>query len=308
VWRHHVKASALSLLLAGLAAFLVFPSAPSLASTSVESQICDDFEQPLITAPADGTHTKDASVMVTGTGEPTMTVMAVVNGSPVATGSVAVDGTFGLSATLQVGQNSLLVKESNDCGTTKQTSPITVVRDEEPVPETPGSPPVEPPQEELPGGGGLHQNIPDETTSSKPSSGYPKPIITTPTENTTTRVSHILVAGTAYRGSLVTIYVNGVSEARVIASADGRYQAQVNLDEGKNQVRVYSQFGKQGAFSDIRTITFTPVVASSETKEDGRNLLVTVVVAGIAVGASVSAVGVAAWGVNKLKVRLKWWK
>jgi hypothetical protein len=307
VWRHRVKAKGLSLLAISLSALLIFPSASSLALTNVESQICDDFEQPLITAPADGTHTKDAWVMVTGTGEATMAVTIVVNGSPVATGSVAGDGTFSLSAPLEVGQSTLLVRESNDCSTTKETSPITVVREQDSTPQNPETPP-EPPEEVLPSTDGLHQNIPNAPTPPQSSSGLRKPVITAPMKGATTSVSRILVAGSAHPGSLVTIYVNGLSEAQVVASSDGLFAAQVNLDEGKNKLQVLSQSGKQRALSDEQMVTFVPVITPGQTKADGRNMLVTIVVAGLAVGASASAVGVGVWGAHKIRVRLRWWK
>lgn len=308
MWRHRVKAKGLSLLAISLAAFLIFPSASSLALTNVESQICDDFEQPQITAPADGTHTKDTWVIVTGTGEAAATVTVVVNGSPVATGSVAGDGTFSLSASLEVGLNTLLVRESNDCGTTKETSPITVVREQTPTPETPETPIDETPTEVLPSTDGLHQNIPTIPTPPKSSSGLRKPVITAPMKDATVRVSRILVVGSTHPGSLVTIYVNDVSEAQVVASSDGLFTAQVNLDEGKNRLRVLSQSGKQRALSDEQTVTFVPVIAPGQTKADGQNMLVTIVAAGLAVGVSASAVGVGVWGAHKIKVRLRWWK
>jgi hypothetical protein len=248
-----------SKLLLGILAVLGLIQVPSasFASSTIQSAICGQFVAPAITSPPPGSQTNDASIVVQGTGEPSMTVVILLDGQSVSMTLVAPDGSYALEVPLIVGANSLVAHEANPCGTIKESAPAVVERHSNEAPPSEESTLI--PEIAAPIFPGLDQTDrplerPIMSTSSTP--GYQKPTIAYPTGKITTHSNRLWVKGKAQPGSVVTIYVNGMSAARTIASDDGNYGVMVTLSEGDNSLQVKSRLGSDGAVSDSLIVTY----------------------------------------------------
>lgn len=311
--------------LGGLFAGLVILSVPSVAladSTTIETRICTAFTEPTITAPSSGSETDNASITVTGVGEPGMAVSILRNGASVGTTTAVADGSYGIEIGLVAGDNTLVAREINECSTVEDSAPVIIHRTV-----------IESPQEPTPGEGGGGEapvaetpalNVGDVTggaTYSAPpvlqlpivptvdTPGFLKPTITTPSSGAILNTTQVWVGGQAQPGSVVTIYLNDRSVAYGIATEKGIYGALVSLSAGKNTIQVRSTLGNNVATSDSIEVTFeqdatltTPVTTSNT------NVVITQVA--LVVTASVAIVGAAAWGIPELRhfIRLRWFK
>ena len=267
------------------------------AVTTVTSQVCEDFAAPSIVSPSDGLETNDDTIMVEGTGEPGMSVVVLRNTTSQAVGTIASDGTFGFTVSLVQGDNTLLAREVNDCGTTKDSAPITIHAD---LP-TPSNPPVTPPATEPPteeNHGETPGQIPgseDVGKSFKPvpqTGGFQKPKISSANENLTVYVDTLLLEGTAYPKSLLTIYVNGKAQAQLFSSREGKFKVRVVLSEGRNTIKVRSTLGGKTADSNEVTVTYIKRVTAKLTRPLSQGEIITTAVAA---GAAVIGSAVAAW-------------
>jgi hypothetical protein len=299
-------------------------SVPSIAladSTTIETRICASFTEPTITAPSSGIETDNASITVTGVGEPGMAVSILRNGVTVGTTTVVVDGSYGIEIGLTAGDNTLVAREVNECSTVEDSSPVSVHRTV-----------VETPQEPTPSENGEESTTETPTASTDDAAletvypalpvlqipivptvdtpGFLKPTITTPPSGAILNTTQVWVGGRAQPGSVVTIYLNDRSVAYAIVTEKGVYGALVSLSPGKNTIQVRSTLGNNVATSDSMEVTFeqdatltVPVTAS--------NTSATVVTQVVLVAtASVAVVGTAAWGIPELRhlVRLRWFK
>ncbi len=232
------------------------PSA-SFAASTIQSSICGQFLAPSITAPPPGSQTNDASIIVQGAGEPSMTVTILRDGQPAGATVVAPDGSYAFEVPLTVGVNSLVAHEADPCGTIKESAPLVVERlslqeppEEEPADIPPGAPPI------FPGVDQTNRPLERPIMVTPPTPGYQKPTITYPGNPITTHSGKLWVRGKAQPGSTVIIYVNGISAARVIASENGDYSVLVTLREGDNSLQVKARLDDASALSDSVTVTY----------------------------------------------------
>jgi hypothetical protein len=309
--------------LGGIFAGLVILSVPSIAladSTTIETRICASFTEPTITAPSSGIETDNASITVTGVGEPGMAVSILRNGVVAGTTTAVVDGSYGIEIGLTAGDNTLVAREVNECSTVEDSSSVSVHRTV-----------VETPQEPTPSENGEEPTTETPTVSTDDTAletvypalpvlqipivptvdtpGFLKPTITTPPSGAILNTTQVWVGGRAQPGSVVTIYLNDHSVAYGLTTEKGVYGALVSLNSGKNTIQVRSTLGNNVATSDSIEVTFeqdatlTAPVATS-------NVGAVVTQVTLVTAASVTVVGAAAWGVPELRhfVRLRWFK
>jgi hypothetical protein len=249
--------------------------------------------------------TTATSFIIEGSGEPDMTIDIMKAAAVVGSATAIPDGTFAIEVPLSAGDNMFTVREMNSCTSKEATVPVihrTVVEQppsdqaEAPSPTT-ISPPVSIPLPPL-------ATKPSVKEPSKTTSGFLQPIITGPINGTVLDSGHVWVKGRAKAGSLVTIYVNSQSVARVIADQSGNYGALVELDEGRNTLQVRSELNGRSSLSDIVEVTYIP--ERKPVSDDGSNLLVRAIEATTVTVSSIAVVVGGKWAVTKLGIR--WFK
>lgn len=233
------------------------------ADQTIQSSICAQFIAPTLTAPIDGSEINQSSVVVSGTGEPGMTVTILGDGQTIGATTVVPDGSYALEVPLSVGFTTLVAREINDCDTVQDSNAATVYRPAPPVdpvpPDNGGSPepnaPGEPSPSPLPA---LRYPSLNEYYRKQQSvvPGYSKPIISWPADESTVSADVIWVGGKAEPGSIVTIFVNGERMAYVVASPEGTYRAFVGLQLGDNSIQVRSELNGRSANSDSIKVTY----------------------------------------------------
>jgi hypothetical protein len=304
-WRHLRNSG---LLIALSAVLLGSVALPALAVTTVQSQVCDDFVAPAIVSPSNGTQTKDDSIMIEGTGEPGKTLAVLRDSVTQGVSTIAADGSFGFTVSLQQGDNTFIARESNECSTTKDSAPVLVQAD---IPV-----PVVPPVVDEPSGEQPPSTVPPgvDTTNQpfvpvKNSPGFQKPKITKPKSGVTVYLDTLLVEGTAQPNSLVVIYINGVSQAQLFSSKAGTYKVRIVLREGRNIINVRSTLAGKTATSDGVIVTYIKKVTSTLSRPLSTNeVITTVITAGAAVAGAASVVTIVHWSIHRYKFRFKRWK
>jgi hypothetical protein len=234
------------------------------ATTNIQANICDQFLGPTISSPADGVTIQASSVIVTGTGEPGMTVTIRINSQNTGSSTVLPDGSYALAVSLFENSNAITAREVNTCDTVKDSTAVVVNHPvDHPVPPSNGGTSEEPssplPLPSLPKPSSTlkaYSDMNDLFIKDIKLPSYFKPTIESPTNGNTTNNSSIWVAGSAIPGSVVTIYVNNQVAAHVIASSIGKYYALVGMLSGENYIRVMSELGGQSAVSDVVRVTY----------------------------------------------------
>lgn len=309
-------------LLASFLVGLILLCVPSTASanSNIETKICPSFEGPTITVPSTGTETENSSITIGGVGEPGMAISIVRNGVIIGMTTAVADGSYGLEVGLESGDNALLAREINECGTVKDSEAVSVHRTVVESPQTPTTPDEEDtsviPQAdvETQPSVGIGEGTPPllqlPIVPTVDTPGFLKPTITTPSSGDILNSSQVWVGGRAHPGSVVTIYLNGRSVAYVIATEKGVYGTLVSLSKGKNALQVRSTLGTNVATSDVIEVLFeqdetlTPVTQTTPLI-DGVAVQV-----GIVITASVAVVGTAFWAIPELRhiSKLRWFK
>lgn len=292
MWRY-VKSNLYSAILA-LAVIGVISPAIAVASREIQTNICGDFIAPAITSPGTEFVTQDDTIIVTGEGEPSLSITIIENGTPVAITMVSSGGDFSVSIPLSSGMNTITAKETNACGSTKDSSPISVQRDI--IPPTPtesgaaeepaSAASIAPITSEQSPSNTLNQPIPNIENSP----GFSAPTIIKPLPGTAHTVSGVWVEGTAEPLSQVTIYIDGMSVAKLRASSTGTFGAMVELNEGRNSIQVEAEKDGKTAVSQVTVVTYTP----SKSAERGTTPLEVV---GLVAGMTVAAVTVTSGGI-----------
>jgi len=286
-----------------LAVIGVISPAIAVATREIQTNICGDFIAPSITSPATGFDTQDETVIVTGEGEPSLSITIIENGTPIATTIVSSSGDYSVSIPLSGGANIITAKEVNACGSAKESSPISVQRDiippapsESSTAEEPGSTasfiPITPVQSPPTA---LNQPIP----SLENSPGFRVPTIDKPLPGTVHTVSGVWIEGTAEPLSLVTIYIDGMSVARLRASSTGTFGVMVELNEGRNSIQAEAEKGGKSALSQPTVVTYTPAKSAQKGTSP---LEVVALVTGMTVVA-VTATGGGIWIVKFISAR-----
>lgn len=232
-----------------------------MAMTDIEARVCSDFQGPVILQPTGTTQTDDASVHISGTAEPGMTVTIIRNNVGVGGTLVASDGTYGMNIPLLGGDNVFSAVSENDCDTVKRSSNVIVHR----IVDT-GTPGTPAPDEDEPF---VSDEIPepirlqldtllplDSSIIQTPdSSGYQKPVIILPKTGERITSENVWVSGRAEPRSIVTLYLNGKSIAYVIVSEKGTFGILAALQSGGNTLQVRSEIDGWGATSNSVTVT-----------------------------------------------------
>lgn len=286
------------------AAGLVFLSPAAAIDATIQTRICDQFVGPDITSPVSGMETGDASLVVSGLGEPGLVVNVDDNGVTIGIATVASDGSFVLQIPLADGNNELVAHEANECDTTKQSQIVTVSKTTNDQIQPPSSaqqlPSVQPSIPELSPG-----NQPDQVgapmMSTVSSLGFQKPTITYPHQDARFIDSKVWVTGGAHAGSLVSVYVNGINTGNIITSNKGVYGQQVSLVSGGNTIQVKSLLADRSSISDKIHVVYVqqePAAAGPTTNA--------VAAAGVVGVSSLAGIGVALWRVPSIRFWGRW--
>ena len=309
-WRHGVLLIGIVL---GCAPTAVF------ANTNIQTKICPPFEGPAIITPASNIDTEATSIAITGTGEPGMTLSIIDNGNVVGITTILMDGSYGIEVNLEAGDNTLVAREMNDCGTTKESNSVIVHRivTEQPHEETPdGETQTEAPQafESQAEAVTIPRTFAVIGSPIEPffeTTEFPKPTISSPLSGSTfDGAGYIWVRGRAQPKSIVTIYINDRSAAYAITSEGGTYGALVALSTGENRIQVKATLGDSVAVSESINVVYrqkesdtnsTSTAAASEVIVK----VVTLIAGGAAVlGAATGCIVVA----KSIIVRLSRWR
>ncbi|HEU4913833.1 MAG TPA: hypothetical protein VFT16_00295 [Candidatus Saccharimonadales bacterium] len=237
---------------------LLFAPGPVLAASgTIQSQICEPFGETQITAPANDSQTTESTVHITGTAEPGITVSILRNGSGVGATTASSDGTFGIEVPIVGGNNGLVARGTNSCGTNHDSAAILVFRivpKDEPAPATQASPEVTGLPAETP------DIIPQPSGQAGEGQGFviATPVITKPTPGTKTGSRRLWIKGSADPGSVVSIIVNGAVTAQVIVSEKGTFAALATLKEGANTIKVIASLSGQSAASEEISVIYSP--------------------------------------------------
>ena len=267
----------------------------AVATRDIQTSICNDFAAPTITSPAPGLITQASSVIVTGWGEPSLPVVIIDNGMPFALTTVSPGGDYSVSIPLSGGANVIVAKGVNACGSAKESSLISVQRNIIPsvptentiVKESSPAASIVPITSMQPPSSVLNQPMP----SLENSPGFSVPTIDKPLSSATYTISGVWVAGAAEPLSLVTIYINDMSVARLRASSTGTFGAMAELNEGRNRIQVEAEKDGESAVSQATIVTYTP---SKSAEKSAMPLEVVGLVAGMAV-AAVAVTGGGMW-------------
>lgn len=302
VWRQ-IKSRFLQLVFA--ASWLVLYSSPVLATTNIQANVCGDFNGPSISSPSSAVETTDSSVVIEGTGDPGMTAVVVNNGTP--SGSIAVTpgGAFALQVPLEVGDNLFVVRETDNCGTSKEATSEIIHRTA--LKEAPNPPQTEPPvvlspdQSQAPSV--LQPGVPTPTKDQGASNAkFPQPTISSPVSGVVVNGNRVWVVGRAEAKSTITIYTNGQPLAYVIASDRSGYGALVAIKSGKNTIQVRSEANGMSSLSRSIEVTFTSKAGADPS--DSVAVRVFKTVAGTT--AAVVTMGGGGWAISR--IRLRWFR
>jgi len=303
VWRYvKSKLYGAALILAAIGG-AVSP-AVAVAASEIQASICVDFMAPTITSPVSGFATQDDSVIVTGEGEASLPITIVDNGTPLAITTVSSSGDYAISIPLSVGENVIIAREVNACGTAKESGEVHLQRNAVPQAPTGGSTL----NQESVGvasiasvgsaqdlSSSLNQPIPNNVSTAS----FNAPVIKQPLPDTVYTTNLVWVTGTAEPSSMVTIYINGMSVARLRASPTGSFSVTVELNKGRNTIQVEAEKDGKSALSQSTTVTYTP--PKSAAKGTSPFAVATAIAAGLAIAMAVITSDV--WVVKLIKAR-----
>lgn len=278
-------------------------SSLAFAATKVQTSICGDFLKPTVLSPTKGLKTQDVSVLLTGSAQPFLPVAVttdnVVNGITTA----SADGTYALQVSLHTGDNTVVASNANGCGVMKESDSIIVHRDgiAQAQQENPAA--VAPQQVNV--RSSLAAVIPHALGQSfvmiPAGSGFAEPTIRQPTSGEIYASSRVWVVGTAVSESIVTIYLNDVSVAKISASAKGEFAAVVELRVGGNTLQLRAEKDGAAATSKKSAVTLTEANPIIPRPSIGSVLTVAAVTTTtVATGA-----GGLTWTVRRIRVRFK---
>lgn len=301
MWRR-IKNSTFAVFLAAFAMGVIVPSSV-FAATKVQTSVCGDFLKPTIFSPITDFKTQDASILVSGNAQAFLPVAITVDGTVNGIAAAASDGTYAVQVSLHVGDNTLIASEANGCGLMKESDSIVVRRDEIPATElqvTP-TPPVSQ-DAEKPNLATVIPHALGQSFVAVPSApGYSVPTIKQPTPNEIYTNNRVWVVGTAVPGSIVTIYLNDTSVAKVTTSPQGGYAVTIELRAGGNTLQVKSEKDGMSAASKKIEVTFVEANPVAPSPSVGTVLTVAAVTTTtVAVGA-----GGATWTVRRIRLRFK---
>lgn len=255
------------------------------ANTDVNVSVCgaSPVPPPQINEPTDGS-TYDTSVLMRGTAAPNEQVYAYRNGVQVGFVFAGPDGQFGISVSLDMGNNVLSASTNNVCGAPAFSDTVTVERKAPPPPVIPSSPGDTDPDngptaDEIPGSDSAAQppTTPSGSAGSDPSAGSgteqpTTPVITDPARDVEVSESFLIVSGTAAPGTKVTIWRNDDRLAEVTSDARGRFRAGITLQQGSNRLMVTTGSGDSLRQSKVVVVTYHPKDQPSERWSVGRRL------------------------------------
>lgn len=299
----HVKSKIFGVVLLLTVIGIISP-AIATATREIQTNICGDFATPTITSPAPGLVTQESSVTVVGQGEASLPITIMNNGSAAALTTVSSSGDYSISVPLTGGVNVIIAKEVNACGLAKESESTSVQRNivpQPPVENEPTGQATTPPTTIAPvvSGQSPSSSLGQPAPNHQNTPGFNAPVIKQPTPDATYTVNTVWVAGTTEPLSLVTIYINGISIARLRASSSGAFGVMVELNIGHNNIQVGAEKDGKSAISKPTTVMYTP---KKSVGKGTSPLGVVGLVAGMTV-AAVAATGVGMWIVKFISTR-----
>jgi hypothetical protein len=244
--------------------------------------------------------TKNPSVVISGTGQAAMPVTIISDGVVIGVATIAADGSFEVTAPLTAGDNIIIANETNDCDTIKESKPITITRQDTAEEQSVNTqaPSVLGQQSTDTVAIAPHHILNQPISNTPNSTDFIVPKITQPISGEAYAVEHILTMGIASPGSLATIYVNGLSTARVVVASDGLYGATVELRSGENTLRVSSEKDSKVATSDNVTVTRKTLASTASIASVLTATAATITTAVVTTGGLV-------WSVGRIRLRQK---
>lgn len=304
MWRY-IKNSIYVILLSSFAIGL--STSPTVfAATKVQTSICGDFLKPTVLSPIKGLKTQDASVLLSGSAQPFLPVAVTTDSAVNGITTAAADGTYALQVSLHTGDNTVVASNANGCGVMKESESIIVHRDG--TPQIQQHAPVaaaNPQQVKVSVRSSLATVIPHALGQSfvtiPPGSSLAEPVIKQPTSGEIYASSRVWVVGNAVSDSVVTIYLNDVSVAKISASAKGEFAAVIELHAGGNTLQLRAEKDGATATSKKSAVTLTKANPVTPRPSIGSVLTVAAVTtATVAMGA-----GGLTWTVRRIRVRFK---
>jgi hypothetical protein len=242
-----------------------------LASQVVQLNVCTPPASPVITTPADGTVTVQATTLVSGTADAGTGITVRDNGQIVASVQSDTSGDFGVSVPLVVGSNQLIVTSSNACNDTADSSPVIVTRQvppsPPPIPTPVSSTPASSGTSRLQGGSGPSSSVTPVAPTTPTSSGLSLTLSNIPAAAYATAGEHttkesVLLSGYAPPGSTITITDNGRVIVQMKAGSDGYFSVRVPLELGRNVLVISATTADGGSVSKRLTYVRTAPPAS----------------------------------------------
>jgi len=304
VWRH-AKSSIYGVILVLATIGIVSPTIAT-ATREIQTNICGDFIAPTIVLPVSGFTTNDDSVTVAGEGEVSLPVTITENGTAVAVTTVLSSGEYSISIPLVAGGNTIIAKEVNACGSVKESAATSVQRNVVLPPTGGGTVAQEPTPVK-----GIASAVPAQSASNalnqpisgdKNTPGFSVPVIHQPLPGTVYTTSEAWVTGTAEPSSMVTLYINDMSVARLRVSPTGNFGVTVELNKGRNSIQVEAEKDGKSAISQTTVVTYTP---PTSTQKGTSPLAVAASIIGVAAVVAAAA-GVSVWVVKLIKTRRLW--
>lgn len=238
---------------------------------TINSHICASGP-PILLSPVDGSQTTNSTAVASGTTLVNTPVTIKSNGNAVAWTTSAGDGTFSVGTPLVLGTNTITAEVTNTCSVLLTSNAATITRNALPPPPTPTPTPAPAPAPQpaptplpvvTPPSSPVVETPPIDTPPTTTPVNPDTPVIERPKDGSTTDDGKTTVSGQAKPFSVVEIIVNSEVVAKVIASEDGTFTAQVPLKSGSNKVQA-----RVLAANDVRLISDLLTITYQEKKPD----------------------------------------
>ena len=235
--------------------------------TVIQSRICLPFGTPTITDPAQDATDSDASIVVSGTADSTVSVEVTDNGAGGGVTSTDGTGVYSLSIPLVYGSNVLQAHVTNTCDTVNSSSTVTITH---PAPvilptqtgtATSGSTPVVSSLQPV-----ILPPTPIPTTSppgTAPVHSYSTPTVLVPQSGSVVTKAELTVTGRADPGVVVQIVDDGHIVAQVVADIDGLFSTSIPLHEGINTIAAQLTTSAGVIRSKVVIVDYVPPIHST---------------------------------------------
>lgn len=252
----------------GLLLLLSVPSAVMATSSEIGVNVCYPPVSPSIASPADGSTTKQRSLLVTGNAPASTAVYISRNGRQAGFVTANSGGSYSISVSLEVGANMLQASTRNECGDSASSSLVTVTREQLPTPDQPSNPsppaatPIIPTEGSAVPPPTTSQPLPtlpaDEVAEEPAPIAVSQPVILEPADGVRTANPTILVKGQADPFTTVQVFLNDRLSAAVRSDEAGEFAVGIPLEKGENRLQLAVNSGAEEIKSPSVTIHYEP--------------------------------------------------